>query len=73
MEYKFVELLSCDFEASDEELVRQHITYRYNNIKARLSLMEEKLVQVHNLVSVLNHEQSTWDSTILESLFYEFK
>lgn len=33
MEYKFVELLSCQFQACSEELVRQQITYRYNVVK----------------------------------------
>ena len=36
MEYKFVELLSCTFARSPEEVVRQQITYRYNSVKARL-------------------------------------
>ena len=35
IEYKFIELLSCDFEASKEEVVRQNITYRYNSLKSK--------------------------------------
>ena len=30
MEYKFVELLSCNFVASPDDIVRQHICFRYN-------------------------------------------
>ena len=33
MEYKFVELLSATFVRSSDEVVRQHITYRYNALK----------------------------------------
>ena len=40
MEYKFVELLSTAFIASDEETVRQNITFRYNSVKSRLALMQ---------------------------------
>ncbi|RHZ10593.1 hypothetical protein DYB26_007119 [Aphanomyces astaci] len=36
MEYKFVELLSVDFARSPEEIVRQHITFRYNTVKVHL-------------------------------------
>jgi hypothetical protein len=42
MEYKFVELLSCQFQACSEELVRQQITYRYNVVKSRLALMQAR-------------------------------
>ena len=35
MEYKFVELLSLQFHPSTEDIVRQHITYRYNANKVR--------------------------------------
>ena len=35
MEYKFIELLSLEFNASVEHTVRQQITYRYNANKVR--------------------------------------
>jgi hypothetical protein len=35
IEYKFIELLSCDYQASQEEVVRQNITYRYNSFKSK--------------------------------------
>ena len=35
IEYKFIELLSCEFKASAEEAVRQSITYRYNSLKSK--------------------------------------
>lgn len=54
MEYKFVELLSCNFAASDEDIVRSQITYRYNSIKSRLALMQARLADVNALVKIRN-------------------
>ena len=54
IEYKFIELLSCEFMASSEETVRTSITYRYNAIKSKVQLMEARLKDVNNLVKVKN-------------------
>ena len=35
VEYKFIELLSCECMASDEFTVRQNITFRYNSMKSK--------------------------------------
>lgn len=72
MEYKFIELLSCNFIASGEEAVRQHITFRYNSIKAKLALMQARLQDINSLVKIKNpslllqlqkHPQSVMQST----------
>ena len=54
IEYKFIELLSADFMASSEEIVRQSITFRYNSVKSKVALMEARLKDVNNLVKVKN-------------------
>ena len=54
MEYKFVELLNINFVRSPEDLVQQHITYRYNAIKSRLAIMQSRLADVNALVKVKN-------------------
>eukprot|EP00930_Biecheleria_cincta_P052811 TRINITY_DN38103_c0_g1_i1.p1 TRINITY_DN38103_c0_g1~~TRINITY_DN38103_c0_g1_i1.p1 ORF type:complete len:254 (+),score=54.42 TRINITY_DN38103_c0_g1_i1:32-793(+) len=54
MEYKFVELLSCSFLASPEEVVRQQITFRYNSVKSRLAVMQTRLQDMSALVKVKN-------------------
>ena len=54
MEYKFVELLSCHFLASGEDIVRQQITFRYNSVKSRLALMQARLADVNALVKIKN-------------------
>ena len=51
MEYKFVELLSCRFVAAGEDLVRAQATYRYNMVKARLVLMQNRLADINAAVS----------------------
>ena len=43
MEYKFVVLLSVDFMRSTDDAIRQHITFRYNAMKARLQVLQTRL------------------------------
>ena len=52
--YKFVELMSCSFEHTPDEQVQQHISYRYNAMKSRLSLVQTRLQEVNNLVRLKN-------------------
>ena len=54
MEYKFVELMSCDCETSPEQIVQHHITYRYNAMKQRLGIMQGRLQEINNLVKLKN-------------------
>ena len=35
MEYKFLEMLTIDFIASPEDIIRQNVTFRYNVLKAK--------------------------------------
>lgn len=51
MDYKFVELLSCQFQAPSDEHVKQQLTFRYNAVKSRLALMEARLADINALVS----------------------
>ena len=50
MGYKFVELMSCQFQASDEERVKQQLTFRYNAVKSRLALMQARLADINAVV-----------------------
>mmetsp|Transcript_30712 Transcript_30712/g.51404 ORF Transcript_30712/g.51404 Transcript_30712/m.51404 type:complete len:180 (-) Transcript_30712:176-715(-) len=54
MEYKFVELMYCACVRSPEEIVQQHITFRYNAMKQKLSIMSSRLQEIQNLVKVKN-------------------
>jgi len=54
MEYKFVELMSCVFERSSEDMVQRHISYRYNNMKIKLSAAQSRLHDIQNLVKAEN-------------------
>jgi len=54
MEYKFVELMSCAFERSPEEVTQQHISFRYNSIKQKLAQTQAKLFEIQTLVKTKN-------------------
>ena len=54
MEYKFVELLSCVFERTTDEIVQHHITYRYNAIKQKLGIMQVRFQELNALVKTKN-------------------
>jgi hypothetical protein len=53
-DFKFIELLTADFMASNEEVVRASITFRYNSAKSKVALMEARLKDVNNLVKIKN-------------------
>jgi len=40
--------------ASNEDIVRQSITFRYNSAKSKVALMEARLQDVNNLVKLKN-------------------
>jgi hypothetical protein len=40
--------------ASNEDIVRQSITFRYNSAKSKVALMEARLQDVNNLVKIKN-------------------
>eukprot|EP00758_Cryptobia_borreli_P003704 Tbor_TRINITY_DN3931_c0_g1::TRINITY_DN3931_c0_g1_i1::g.835::m.835 len=52
VEYKFIDLLVLPFHESPDSVIRQDITYRYNALRSRLSLMTGKLQDVSALVKL---------------------
>jgi len=54
MEFKFLELLSLDFLASPEEVIRQNISFRYSLLKAKSQVLQTKLKDVSALLKVKN-------------------
>jgi hypothetical protein len=54
MEYKFMELMVCNFQLCPEEMIRQQISYRYNCMKAKVSLLQARLQDVSNMVKIKN-------------------
>jgi hypothetical protein len=54
LDYKFIELLSCVFDESEEQTRRDSITYRYTSAKTKLQLMEARLRDVNNLIKLKN-------------------
>lgn len=54
MEYKYVELMTCSFTRCPEDVVQSQITYRYNSVKSKLSIMQARLFEINNLVKNKN-------------------
>jgi hypothetical protein len=54
IEYKFIELLSLDFMTTPDDIVRKQISFRYNAIKSKLALMQDRMKTVSEIVKVKN-------------------
>lgn len=54
MQYKFVELMYCECKRSPDEVVQHHITYRYNAMKQKLSVVQSRLQDITSLVKLKN-------------------
>ena len=54
LEYKYVELVSIDFETSSEEAIREAITFRYNSVKAKLIFLQNRMKEFSSLVKTKN-------------------
>ena len=54
MEYKFLELMTCNLVRSPDEIIQHQITFRYNSMKQRLVTMQSRLHEINNLVKTKN-------------------
>jgi hypothetical protein len=54
LEYKYVELVSIEFETSMEESIREAITFRYNSVKAKLIFLQNRMKEFSSLVKTKN-------------------
>ena len=54
LEYKFLELLGLEFDISDEETIRQNISFRFNSLKVKTSLTEGKLKNIFSMIKLKN-------------------
>ena len=54
IEYKFIELLSLDFYNSPDDTVRKQISFRYNALKSKLTLMQDRITTINNIVKIKN-------------------
>ena len=54
IEYKFIELLSIDFVNSPDDTVRKQIAYRYNALRSKLELMQNRIANINNIVKLKN-------------------
>lgn len=54
IEYKFIELLSLEFYNSPDDTVRKQISYRYNSLKSKLNLTQDRITTINNMVKLKN-------------------
>ncbi len=54
MAFKYVELLTLPLMSTDEEVVRQQISYRYNKMKMRMLTLQDHLQQVKTKIKLKN-------------------
>lgn len=54
LEYKYVELLTLNFATSDEKLIRESISYRYNITKVKMIYYKNKLTDFSNMIKAKN-------------------
>lgn len=54
IEYKYIELLSLEFINSPDETVRKQIAYRYNSLKTKLTLLQDRINSISNLIKLKN-------------------
>ena len=54
MEYKFVDLLSIDFVNSPTDTVRKQVCFRYNAIRTKIELIQNRINTINNIVKVKN-------------------
>ena len=54
IEYKFIELLSIDFVNSPDDTIRKQISYRYNALRTKLELMQNRIKVINNIIKIKN-------------------
>ena len=54
IEYKFIELLSVDFVNSPDETVRKQIGYRYNALRTKMEMMQDRINAICNIIKIKN-------------------
>ena len=54
IEYKFIELLSIDFVNSPDDTVRKQIGFRYNALRTKMEMMQERINAIYNVIKLKN-------------------
>ena len=54
IEYKFIELLSIDFVNSPDDTVRKQIGFRYNALRTKMEMMQERIIAINNIIKIKN-------------------
>jgi len=54
IEYKFLEVISLKFSSITDEIIRLHITYRFNLQRAKMMSVKNKLNEIVQIVKLKN-------------------
>ena len=54
VEYKTIELLRLELRGESEDLIKQHVAYRFQLTKIKMTLMSERLKDVTKIVKNKN-------------------
>ena len=54
IEYKYIELFSLDFVNSPDETIRKQISYKYNAVRTKLELVQNRIKAISNIVKAKN-------------------
>ena len=54
IEYKFIELLSIDFVNSPDDTVRKQIAFRYNAVRRKMEMTQDRINMISNMIKVKN-------------------
>lgn len=50
IEYKNIELLQCEFSIADEEVIKTHVSYRYQLAKIKHDIANDRLKEISKIV-----------------------
>ena len=54
LHYKYIDLLSLNLKSSNDEIIRESITYRYNIVKAKIMYLQTNFKQFSSVVKTKN-------------------
>jgi|JI6StandDraft_1071083.scaffolds.fasta_scaffold13050_9 hypothetical protein len=54
MEYKFIEVLSLNFQGVEESVNKQSVSYRFGLLKNRMNLVQSRLNEISTMVKLKN-------------------
>ena len=57
LEYKYVDLVSIEFETTPQEIIREAIPFKYNSVKAKMIFLQNRMKEFTSLIKTKNPAQ----------------